>query len=112
MITSLLAIAAVVAGLIAASTSGGEGPPDLRTSVAPVGVERSGGVIYELTVENRGGATAENVVVEITVGEESREIEVLSVAKGDEESATVVFPPGTSGAAGAVVLSYHETTRG
>ena len=112
LVVSVIAIAAVIGGLIVASVTGGEGTPDLRTSVAVPGVEGSGGVVYKVLVENRGGESAENVVIEITLGSEMREIQILSVAKGDEEEASVVFPPGTTGKPTARVLSYHSTTRG
>ena len=112
LLVSLAAVASVVAGLIIASATGGEGPPDLVAVARPTGLERSGGALYELLVRNQGGQTAENVVVEVTVGSETREVEILSVSKGDEEVASVVFPRGTDGTAEARVLSYHETTRG
>ena len=112
LVASLVAIAVVVVGLVVAGVTGGEGPPDLKTSVDPVAVERSGGVVYQVAVENRGGESAENVVIEIVIGSETREIEILSVARGDQEEASVVFPPGTTGRSTARVLSYHSTTRG
>ena len=112
LVVALVAIAAVITGLIVASVVGGEGPPDLRTSVAFPGTEGGGGIEYKVVVENRGGESAENVVIEITLGSETREIEILSVAKGDEEEASVVFPPGSTGRPTGRVLSYHSTTRG
>ena len=48
----------------------------------------SGGRPLEITVTNVGGTSAENVVVEVTVGDVSREVTLELVAKGDEESAT------------------------
>lgn len=112
LLVSVAAVGTVVVGLVVAGVSGGTGPPDLRATVGPSGVERSGGAVYELSVRNQGGQTAENVVVEVSVGSETREVEILSVSKGDEEVASVVFPRGTAGTATARVLSYHETTRG
>lgn len=47
----------------------------------------------------RGGETAENVVLEVRVGEELRELEILSIAKNDEEKAITVFPPEMAGRA-------------
>lgn len=112
LIVSILAVATVAGGLIVANVRGGERRPDLHATVRGSGAQASGGVVYEVIVRNRGGQTAENVVVEVMVGDESRELDILSVAKDDEEVASVVFPPGTSGAGTARVLSYHETTRG
>ena len=109
---SLVAVAAVVIGLVVAAVGGGDDGPDLRATVRATGLQRSGGAIYEVEIRNVGGHTAENVVIEVTLGDEKRELEVLSVAKGDDETATVVFPPGASGTAAVRVLSYHETTRG
>lgn len=109
---SLAAVGAVVAGLVVVNVTGGEGGPDLEVAVRETDEQRSGGVVYEVTIRNRGGQTAENVVVEVTAGGESRELDILSVSKDDEEIASVVFPPGTAGEGTARVLSYHETTRG
>jgi hypothetical protein len=75
-------------------------------------VERSGGAIYEVVIRNVGDKTAENVMVEVTVGQEVRELEILSVGKADKETATVLFPSGTSDPATVRILSYHATTRG
>jgi uncharacterized protein (TIGR02588 family) len=108
---SVAATAAVVAGLVAFGLNG-KGPADLRAAVVETGIRASGGVVYEVTVRNLGGETAENVVLEVLAGEETRELELLSVSKGDEEKATVIFSVGTAGPATARVLSYHETTRG
>lgn len=112
LVVSFLAAGAVVAGLVVSSFTGGEGGPDLRASTRPTGDARSGGTLYEVMVRNTGGETAENVVIEVTVGNETRELDILSVSKGDEEKAIVVFPPGTSGPATVEILSYHGTTRG
>lgn len=112
LFVSLAATASVVVGLIASGVTGASGGADLVATVNDTGRRASGGTVYELTIRNRGGETAENVVVEVTVGEETRELEILSVSKGDEEVATVIFPLGTTGAATARVLSYHQTTRG
>ena len=112
LVFSLAATAAVVTGLVAARLSGADGGPDLRASARPTGEERSEGAIYEVIILNAGGKTAENVMVEVAVGDEVRELEILSVAKGDDETATVVFPTGTRDQATVRILSYHATTRG
>lgn len=112
LIVSLVATGAIVGGLIAFGVTSGPDIADLRVSVRDSGVHASGGVVFEVTVRNVGSKTAENVVVEVAAGEETRELELLSVSKGDEETATIVFPPGTSGPVTAQILSYHETTRG
>ena len=48
-------------------------------------------------VENVGGTSAENVIVEVTVGDITREVDLNLVAKGDTESATVVVPADATG---------------
>jgi uncharacterized protein (TIGR02588 family) len=112
LVVSILATAAVVVGLAVSAVTGGEGGPNVRATARPTGEERSGGAVYELTIRNDGGETAENVVIEVAVGDEVRELELLSVAKGDDETATVIFPSGTSEDATVRILSYHASTRG
>ena len=53
-----------------------------------------------------GGTSAENVHVEVTVGDVTREANLDLVAKGDTESAGVVVPAGTTGPSHAEVVSY------
>ena len=112
LVVSLAAVSSIVIGLVLAAVSGTEGPAALRASIRATGAVESGGAVYELTVRNAGGETAENVVIEVTLGEETRELELLSVSKGDAETATVIFPSGSTGTPLVEVLSYHETTRG
>ena len=108
LVVSLAATLAVVAGLVASELFGRAGPVDLRVSVTDTGEEASGGRTVEVTVTNVGGISAENVVIEVTVGEVVREITLDLVAKGDEASAEVVVPTGASGTPHAGVLSYTK----
>ena len=108
LVVSLAATLAVVAGLVASELFGRGGPVDLRVSVIDTGEQASGGRTLEVTVTNVGGTSAENVVIEVTVGEVVREITLDLVAKGDEESAEVVVPTDTSGTPHAEVLSYTK----
>lgn len=110
LVAATAAIAAVVAGLILAGVQRVPDGPDLKATVARQG-EASGGVAYLVRVRNDGGRTAETVVVEVTVGEETREAQIFAVARKDEESAVVVFPPGTTGLAEAEIQSYAEPAR-
>jgi uncharacterized protein (TIGR02588 family) len=112
LVVSLAAVSTIVLGLVVARFSGGKGEADLRASIRATGLAASGGEVYEVTIRNVGGETAENVVIEVTLGEETRELELLSVSKGDDETATVIFPSGSTGTPIVEVLSYHETTRG
>ena len=112
LVVSLAAVSSIVLGLVVTGVSGAKGEADLRASIRATGVLASGGEVYELTIRNVGGETAENVVLEITLGGETRELELLSVSKGDDETASVIFPSGGTGTPLVEVLSYHETTRG
>ena len=112
LVAAIAAVSLVFVGLILARFSGAEGPADLRTSIRATGEQGSGGLLYEVLIRNVGGETAENVVIEASIGEEIREAEVLSVSKGDEERVTVIFPAGLPGTPQVRVLSYHMTTRG
>jgi uncharacterized protein (TIGR02588 family) len=97
---SILAIAAIAGGLIFYSFSSTSGAPDLRVSLRPEGGP------FTLTVENKGGTTAEEVVVEVTRGDERQAVEFKAVAKGDTEEATVASPG--DGQPTARVVSYKE----
>ncbi len=59
-----------------------------------------------MNVTNVGGSSAENVVIEVTVGDITREVNLELVAKGDEESAAVVVPDDAVGQPQAEVVSY------
>jgi hypothetical protein len=55
---------------------------------------------------NVGGTSAENVIVEVTVGDVTCEVDLDLVAKGGMESADVVVPAGATGEPHAEVVSY------
>jgi uncharacterized protein (TIGR02588 family) len=106
LVISLAATLAVVAGLVVSEPAGPRGPADLRVTIADADEPASGGRPLEVTVTNVGGTSAENVIVEITVGEVTREVDLDLVAKGDTESAVVVVPADAAGAPHAAVVSY------
>jgi uncharacterized protein (TIGR02588 family) len=106
LIVSLAATLAVVAGLVVSGLTGPHGPADLHVTISAPGEPASGGRPVDITVSNVGGTSAENVIVEVKVGEVTREVDLDLVAKGDTESATVVVPADISGQAHAEVLSY------
>jgi uncharacterized protein (TIGR02588 family) len=106
LLVSLVATLAVVAGLVVAGLAGPRGPADLRVTVADAGGQASGGRPLEVRVKNVGGNSAENVIIEITVGDVTREVNLDLMAKGDEGSATVVFPDDAVGQPQAEVVSY------
>jgi uncharacterized protein (TIGR02588 family) len=108
LVVSLGATMAVVAGLIVSGLAGPRGPADLRVTVADAGGPVSGGRPYEVTVTNVGGTSAENVIVEVTVGDVTREVNLDLVAKGDTESAAIVVPADTDSPPRAEVVSYTD----
>jgi uncharacterized protein (TIGR02588 family) len=108
LLVSLAATLAVAVGLVVGGLAGPRGPADLRVTVADAGGQASGGRPLEVNVQNLGGTSAENVIIEITVGDVTREVNLDLVAKGDEESATVVVPNDAAGQPQAEVVSYTD----
>lgn len=106
LVVSLAATLAVVAGLVVSGLAGPRGPADLRVTIADADEPASGGRPLEVTVTNLGGTSAENVIVQVTVGDVTREVNLDLVAKGDTESAAVVFPADAAGPPHAEVVSY------
>jgi uncharacterized protein (TIGR02588 family) len=106
LLVSLAATLAVVVGLLVSGLAGPRGPADLRVNIADAGQPASGGRPLEVTVMNVGGTSAENVIVEVTVGDVTREVDLDLVAKGDTESAAVVVPADSTGEPHAEVVSY------
>jgi uncharacterized protein (TIGR02588 family) len=106
LVVSLAATLAVVAGLVVSGLEGPRGPADLRVTVAEADQAASGGRPLEVTVTNVGGTSAENVIVEVTVGAVTREVDLDLVAKGDTESAAVVVPVEAAGSLRTHVVSY------
>jgi uncharacterized protein (TIGR02588 family) len=106
LVVSLAATLAVVVGLVASRLAGPHGPTDLRVTVKDADRPASGGRPLVITVTNVGGTSAENVIVEVTVNDVTREVNLDLVAKGDTESAGVVIPADATGPPRAEVLSY------
>jgi uncharacterized protein (TIGR02588 family) len=108
LLVSLAATVAVVVGLVVSGLAGPRGPADLHVTVADVGGSTSGGRPLDVTVTNAGGTSAVTVVVEVSVGDIVREVTLDLVAKGDRETATVVFPLEATGPPVADVVSYTD----
>jgi uncharacterized protein (TIGR02588 family) len=106
LVVSLAATLAVVVGLLVSGLAGPRGPADLRITIADANEPASGGRPLEVAVTNVGGTSAENVIVEVTVGDVTREVNLDLVAKGDTESAAVVVPADATGEPHAEVVSY------
>ena len=108
LVVSLAATLAVMTGLAVSGLAGPGGPADLRVIVAGEDRPAAGGRPLTVVVENLGGTSARNVIVEVAVGEVTREVDLDLVAKGDTESATVVVPAGATGRANAEIVSYSN----
>jgi uncharacterized protein (TIGR02588 family) len=108
LLISLAATLAVVAGLVVSGLAGPRGPADLRVTVAEAGGQTSGGRSLDITVTNVGGTSAENVIIEVSVGAVTREVNLDLVAKGDTEYATVVVPADVADRPDAEVVSYSD----
>ena len=67
-----------------------------------------GGEALEVEVRNTGGSTAEDVLVEVLVGDLTREVSLVAVPKGTSEAAVVVVPAGERDDAKARIVSYVE----
>ena len=81
---------------------------DLEVDIAAAADPASGGRPLQIAVTNVGQTSAENVVIEVTVGDVVREVTLALVAKGDEESATVIVPATSTASPHAEVLSYSD----
>lgn len=92
LILSFLGILSVVGGLAWYGITADGGQAELSIQIELTQEEAEGGKIYEVTVSNGGSTTAEDVVVEVSAGDTTREVEFKAVAKGDREMAVVVLP--------------------
>jgi hypothetical protein len=101
--TSLTAIAAIAAGLIAFGVTAESTPPELKLSLEP---ESGSTVAFTLTVDNLGGSTATDVVVLVKRGDDEHEVHFRAIPKRDTEEATVSLEG--DGEPSARVLSYTE----
>jgi uncharacterized protein (TIGR02588 family) len=108
LLVALAATLGIAAGLAVTELVEPQGPADLRVTVADKAEAASGGRPLEVAVENVGGTSAENVIVQVTVGDVTREVDLDLVAKGDTESAAVVVPSGATGPPRAQVMSYTD----
>ena len=107
LVVSVASIAAVLVGLFlyAGDTAGEQAALDL--TVQRTGRQVDGGPEVLVTLTNQGGSGAEDVVVEVKIGEETREVSFVRIAKHEERTAAVIFPPEAQGTAEASILSYN-----
>jgi hypothetical protein len=108
LLMSVTAASILAVGLAISGLTGASGPADLEIAIVAADDPASGGRPLEITVTNVGRTSAENVIVEVTVGDVVREVTLALVAKGDEESATVIVPDGATASPHAEVLSYSD----
>lgn len=91
-IASLVVIVAVVGGLFWYGFTIGSGPAELEATITDTEQKSGDERVYLVTVENKGGKTVEDLILEVSAGEESREVEIRFVTKGDSEEVFVSFP--------------------
>ena len=107
LLISLAAIGTVIIGLFLYAGNQAGGEAELSVEVADTGGMLEGGPQVDVTVRNTGGSGAEQVVTEVTMGGESREVTMVRIPKDDEASAVVTFPAGTTGTPEGELLSYN-----
>lgn len=104
---ALAAIGTVIVGLFLYAGHKAGGEAELEIEVAGTGKTVAGGPQVEVTVKNVGGSGAEQIVTEVKMGEETREVTMTRIPKDDEASALVAFPEGTTGTPEGELLSYN-----
>lgn len=104
---ALAAIGTVIVGLFLYAGHKAGGEADLQVEVVDTGKKVDGGPQVEVTVKNVGGSGAEEIVTEVKMGGESREVTMVRIPKDDEASAIVTFPAGTTGTPEGELLSYN-----
>jgi uncharacterized protein (TIGR02588 family) len=104
---SIASICAVILGLFlyAGDTAGEQAA--LEAAVEDTGRKINGGPELLVTLTNKGGSGAEDIVVEVEMGGETREVVFVRIAKHEERTGAVIFPPDVDGPAEASILSYN-----
>jgi hypothetical protein len=108
LLVALGAIGAIVVGLFLYAGHKAGGEAELTVEAEDTGKPVDGAPQVEVTVRNIGGSGAEEVVTEVTMGSETREVTMTRIPKDDEATAVVSFPPGTTGTPEAELLSYNQ----
>jgi uncharacterized protein (TIGR02588 family) len=107
LVVALAAIGTVIVGLFLYAGHKAGGEAELQIEVVDTGKTVDGGPQVEVTVRNVGGSGAEEIVTEVKMGEETREVTMVRIPKDDEASALVTFPEGTTGTPEGELLSYN-----
>jgi uncharacterized protein (TIGR02588 family) len=105
---AVVAIGSVVVGLFRYAGQKSGGQAELTVEVQGTGKQVDGGPQVEVTVRNSGGSGAEQVVTEVKMGGETREVTMTRIPKDDHGTALVTFPAGTSGTPEGELLSYNQ----
>jgi uncharacterized protein (TIGR02588 family) len=108
LLVALGSIGTIVVGLFLYAGHKAGGEAELVAEATDTGKPVDGAPQVELTVRNVGGSGAEEVLTEVTMGEESREVTMVRIPKDDEATAIVSFPAGTTGTPEAEILSYNQ----
>lgn len=103
---SLISILGVIGGLTFYGITSGTGPAELEATVVDTGERVDGEKVYNVVVKNRGGRTAEDLIIEVTAGDKTVEVDIRFVTKGDREEAFVMLPEGIEPE--VKVISYTE----
>jgi hypothetical protein len=101
LVVSSAATLAIAVALLVFSVTAGSGPPELRATI-----EKPSAPTVTVIVENKGGTTAEEVIVEVVRGRETQDVEFKTIPKEDTEEAAVRL--GGRGTATAHVRAYKE----
>lgn len=107
LVVALAAIGTVIVGLFLYAGHKAGGDAELQIEVVDTGKKVDGGPQIEVTVKNVGGSGAEQIITEVKMGEETREVTMTRIPKDDEASAIVTFPEGTTGTPEGELLSYN-----
>jgi uncharacterized protein (TIGR02588 family) len=103
---SVLAIVAVMGGLTYYGITSGTGPAELETTIMDTGRRVNGEKVYSVVIQNKGGKTAEDLIIEVSAGETTLEVDIRLVTKGDKEEVFVMLPEGIEPE--AKIISYSE----
>ena len=106
LLASVLSIAAVIGGLTFYGLTSGTGPAELETTIIDTGQRLDGDKVYNVVVNNKGGKTAEDLIIEVTAGDTTLEVDIRFVTKGDREESFVTLPEGVEPE--VRVISYTE----
>lgn len=107
LVLSMIGILSIIGGLAWYGVTTDGSQAELTVEISGPKDESETRRIYEVTVSNNGGTTAEEVVVEVVAGDTTREIQFRVIAKRDQAKATVVLHAESQDPR-AEIISYKE----